>query len=407
MNQPIALPPRTRIEAVCRQAWRRIEQSHIKCFAGQPGPIFLISTAYPGVWLEHAFDAVCYRLLRPEDPQANAVALNQMRLFLANQTPEGRLPYCVLDEGLAGVPPERLVGYGQIQECVAFGQLCLTVYRLTGDQPFLEEAYRGLCRWDAWQSTHRMRLGAGLIELFCLYDTGHDNSARLAGIPNKCPDALGAQPAEADALPILAPDMNAVFFGDRMALSEMARLLGDEAAARDWRAAAGEVRRAMFELLYDPADEFFYDRDRHGRLRRVKSISIANVFGERLLTQAEFDRIYARHLANPREFAAPYPYPSLAMDEPGWVKDRPGNSWGYYAQALTALRAMRYMDFYGKSADYDRLLAHWVAAYASQPEARFAQELDPLTGEQSASSEGYSSGMLTFLYGVKRLGLLD
>jgi hypothetical protein len=34
-------------------ALQRIESVHIKSFPGQAGPLFLISTAYPGVWMEH------------------------------------------------------------------------------------------------------------------------------------------------------------------------------------------------------------------------------------------------------------------------------------------------------------------------------------------------------------------
>ena len=36
-----------------------------------------------------------------------------------------------------------------------------------------------------------MTLGTGLIELFCEFDTGHDNSRRLAGLPKGCVDRYG------------------------------------------------------------------------------------------------------------------------------------------------------------------------------------------------------------------------
>ena len=52
------MPPRERILERYEQAKKRIEDFHIRTFPEQPGPIFLISTAYPGVWMEHAFDAV-------------------------------------------------------------------------------------------------------------------------------------------------------------------------------------------------------------------------------------------------------------------------------------------------------------------------------------------------------------
>lgn len=404
MTQIIPSPEKIREKA--RMARERIESFHIRSFEGQPGPIFLISTTYPGVWLEHAFDAVCWANLNEGDPLAADVARNQMLLFLRNQKPDGRLPFNVLDPALMKARgfKRRGVGYSQIQECVAFARLCLETYGITGDRAFLNEAYDRCAAWDEWLVRNRMTRGTGLIELFCLYDTGHDNSARLADIPVQCPDEDGKTPVDADAVPLLAPDMNAVFYGDRTALAEMAALLGREREAETWRDKAREARERMLELLYDPEDEFFYDRDRHGKLRKFLSISITNVFTERVLTQAEFDRVYDRHMKDPAEFWTPYPFPSLALSDPGCVQDRDGNSWGFYSQGLTALRGMRWMDAYGRSADYDHLLAQWVNAYAADDEMHFAQELHPVTGKLSRSSEWYSSAMLLYLYAVKRLG---
>ena len=57
-------PSRKAIQDMYMRAQQRISQFHVRTFEGQPGPILLISTAYPGVWLEHAFDAICYARLR-------------------------------------------------------------------------------------------------------------------------------------------------------------------------------------------------------------------------------------------------------------------------------------------------------------------------------------------------------
>ena len=205
---------------------------------------------------------------------------------------------------------------------------------------------------------------------------------------------------------MLAPDMNAVFYGDRMALADMAERLGLPEEARRWRERAALVRQRMLELLYDPEEEFLFDRDRQGNLRRFRSISITNVFSEHVLTQMEFDRIYERHMKNPREFWSPYPFPSLALDDPGCRQDRDGNSWGFYSQGLTALRCMRWMDFYGRGSDYDQLLRQWIGAIAAEDDIQFAQELHPVTGKPSNSSEWYSSAMLLYMYALERLGYL-
>jgi len=378
----------------------RIENVHVKSFPGQAGPVFLISTAYPGVWMEHVYDAIVYARLNPAGAE---VARNQTLLFLRNQKPNGRMPFNVIDTSVAGRRYASGVGYSQIQECVSFGSLCLEAYRILNDKEYLKEAYKGLKAWDAWLEGNRMSLKRGLIELFCLYDTGHDNSARLSDIPNKCPDVDGILPVDADAVPMVAPDMNAVFYGDRMALSEIAEELGRVHEARAWREKAADVKKKMCELLYDADDLFFYDVDRRGRKRKFLSIAISNVFQEHVLDRDAAEAIYARHMKNPDEFWTPYPFPSMAISDPGSKKDRDGNSWGYYSQALTALRCSRWMDFYGHGADYDELLSRWVEAI-TRSEMNFSQELDPVTGEMSKSSEWYSSALLLYVYACRRLG---
>ena len=388
-------------------ALKRIADFHLRPIANIPGNVFLISTAYPGVWMEHAFDGLCYANLNPGDPLAAQVAKNQMLLFIRNRLPDGHLPYNVLDEGLMRQKKGYTIpiGYGQIQECVSFARLCFETWQICGEKDFLEEAYEACEGWDRWLCENRMTLKQGLIETFCVFDTGHDNSARFAGIENGCPDREGKKPSNHTDLPILSPDMNAVFFADRMALSDMARELGKENECRVWRRKADQVRQKMFERLYDEKEAFFFDADRQLRKRPLKTISITNVFGERVLTQAEFDTIYERHMKNPDEFGAAYPFPSLSLDQSRGMPHAEKNCWGYFSQALTALRAQRWMDFYGRSSDYDRLLEKWVDRYAQQEEALFTQEMDPYTGVLTDCSRWYSSAMLLYLYGVKRLGL--
>ena len=62
------------------------------------------------------------------------------------------------------------------------------------------------------------------------------------------------------------------------------------------------------------------------------------------------------------------------------------------------------MDDYGKGDDLNELLSRWVMALANAENSRFAQEIDPLTGEPAQVSQWYSSAMLLFLHGVKRPG---
>ena len=182
----------------------------------------------------------------------------------------------------------------------------------------------------------------------------------------------------------------------------MAERLGRPEEAADWREKAKQVKNALFEICYDKEDEFFYDVDKCGRKRKIRSISITNVLTERVVDEALGGEIFERWLHNPKEFWTPYPFPAVSAGDPTWRQNLPGNSWGYYSQGLTALRSLRWMEAYGKGAELNQLLEKWVAAW-TRSETPFGQELHPLTGEPSQSSPWYSSCMLVYLYALRRL----
>ena len=65
----------------------------------------------------------------------------------------------------------------------------------------------------------------------------------------------------------------------------------------------------------------------------------------------------------------------------------------------------RWMDRYGFSAAFDVLCEKYLEAWTRcYDKVKLDQELDPFTGEPSAASEWYSSGMLFYLYAAKRCG---
>jgi len=372
----------------------RIHSHHLRTWNGLDGNIFFISDAYPGVWLEHVYDGVAWADYCPEQHE---VSRNQVRLFLNWQKPDGQLPCYVW---------ATKTGYTQTQECVSFGSLCLDACSQNPqDTALLSDCYKACAAWDAWLCQNRMTLGTGLVEMFCGYDTGHDNSGRLNGLKypgNICADAA-VPPADDDALPILAPDMNAVFFGNRMALAQMAGMLGLPEEAAVWRAKAQDVKKKLFEICYNEQDQFFYDVDRQGVQRKVKSISITNLFTEGVLDRDLGDQIFERYLHDPHEFWTPYPFPAVSISDPTWVQNLPGNSWGFYSQGLTALRTLRWMEKYGRANEMEEIMAKWVSAWSQSTTTPFGQELHPITGQPSESSAWYSSCMLYFLHAIRRL----
>jgi hypothetical protein len=246
--------------------------------------------------------------------------------------------------------------------------------------------------------------------MYCGYDTGHDNSERLRGMKYEgwVGEDGGYMPTDCPVAPMLATDMNANFYGNRVALSEMAALLGkpDEAAA--WRKKANDIREKMFELLFDEKDCFFYDVDKHGRQRRMKSISITNVILEDVCDEALVDEIYERHFKNPAAFGTPYPFPSLAMNEPRTKPHLPGNDWGYYSMGLTALRTLLWMPRYGRTKEMHEMMRAWLRGWTNCFDTMpFGQELDPYAGTPSNCSSWYSATMLYYLHAARELGIFD
>ncbi len=66
---------------------------------------------------------------------------------------------------------------------------------------------------------------------------------------------------------------------------------------------------------------------------------------------------------------------------------------------------MRWMDFYGRGEEMNRMMRAWISAWCREDILRFGQELHPITGEPSECSQWYSSCMLYFLHALRRLGL--
>jgi len=333
------------------------------------------------------------------------VARGNHQLFFDEQAEDGQIP-CWIRRGRRG--------WGQIQMVVPIARTAWELYQLTGQTAFLEQAYRACARWDDWLARYRDRHDTGLVELFCVYDTGHDNSTRFIDfcreLPNECPapdnpqasatdrgDAKVCKPAP--GLPWYAPDLSATLYGGRMALAEMATEMGDLAAAAQWQEKAEKTRLAIMAQLFDPETACFYDRTATGELNRIRCDSLTRVLGEKVVDQILFEEIFERHILDPEGFWPAYPLPSVAVSDPHFHFVAK-NNWGGPSQALTALRAPRWFEHYGRPAELTELARRWVKALEMAPD--FPQQLHPHTGEASPDG-GYAPAILTLIDYVSRL----
>lgn len=406
-----------KINKIYSEAIDRLKNEHIRCFKDINSPLLLVSDQYPGLWLEHVYDSV---ILAQLEPEYLYLAENAINLFVDKQKENGHLPFVVKDRNKKQrTTDQRTVIFSQIQECVSFFSLALDVYEMSNDTAFLSKVYDAGKKWDNWLRTYRMTTQRGLIEMFVGFDTGHDNSSRFDGISCKGNYRVDGVIQEADKIPpddgitpILAVDMNCNFYGNEKALAKMAKILGRNDEYQYWESSAAQIKKKLFEHCYDEKDAFFYDVDRNGNKRKYKSSAIFHLFMEKVLDKEAdkelISRIYKEHIKNPEEFWTPYPFPSMAMNDPSVKEHKEYNSWSYYNHSLIVLRCTRWMDYYGFGEDFDHICKKWVeACTGNYDNAKFNMEIDPVSGVPTKTSEWYSSSMIDYIYAVRRLGLLN
>lgn len=88
----------------------------------------------------------------------------------------------------------------------------------------------------------------------------------------------------------------------------------------------------------------------------------------------------------------------MALSDPNFGKGQESNDWGYFSQALTMLRSLRWMEYYGYTEELKKNMEAWLSAGA------MGQELDPMTGEPPMGQAPYSAAILFYLMSAKKLG---
>ena len=375
--------------STANRTWQKAYDQALQVLAGNVqllphygAPVLIEGASYDGIWQECGpHEALVYRPFRSD------VARNSHMTFFALQRVDGQLP---------ANNKRTETGFGQIQMVVPIAATAWELAHRTGDDELLRTAYESCARWDGWLMRYRNTRGTGLVEGFCAYDTGHDNSPRWAGMPNQCPgkDARNCPPVP--GLPRLCPDLSATVYGARVALAAMAKALGRGHDVDRWAESAEQIRQLILAKLYVPEDAAFYDLDAQEHFVRVRSDVLSRVCGEHVVDQKTFDSLWERQIHNPNAFWAPYPLPSIALDDLVFVRPIPGNSWGGASQALTALRAPRWFEYYGKAAELSFLMGRWCDAI--QQDMTFRQQMDPMTGEFTQTDmPGYSPAALVMV----------
>ena len=375
--------------------------ANLRQFGQHPVPLLLAGDVYSGIWLEHNQDNVFLAEYRPESAWAS------QQVFMDYQREDGLLPFMFPLQAQGGYF-DVTAAYWHIQSVYPFARCAMEVADRVGrDEETYAAIYAAAARFDDWLATHRNRRGTGLAEMYCEWDVGHDNDPRVTdgGIPHTCPGKDARNMPDLPCMPVLSVDLSAMMYGGRVALAELAGRLGKGAEQERWRAKAEELRSRIREHLYDPEDDFYYDRDANG-FRKYRSEHITRLFLNGVLEQAEFDRIYDRYFTDEKEFWPAYPIPAMSVSDPSFVASCPRNCWGANSQALTALRALFWMPRYGREKELRELLFRWLKAFAKY-ENGFTQEINPFDGSPIGTGANYSPSLILLIEAARRHGLAE
>lgn len=358
-------------------------KANVRPFESSPLPLPIAGACYNGIWMEHNQDWFFLADLMPESAWA------AVEIFMEKQKENGLFPVVVRTTGQAF--------YRQIQNIWPFARCAFEIARkLNKGEEALTRIYHAAAAYDRWLGEYRDHKGLGLVEMFCEYDTGHDKSPRVTdgGLPHNMDPDAGTMP-DLEILPILAPDLSAMRFQGRVALKEIAALLGWENKVCFWHEEAEKSRSAIKKYLYDPEDDYYYDVDSSGKFRKYRTEHITRLYLNEVVSQEEFDRQYKRYFEDPREFLTAFPYPSVSVSDPSFVKELPDNCWGGNTQALTALRASMWLPRYGREDERERLLKRWMRAFIDY-DSCLPQELNPFTGAPIGTGVNYMPSLFVF-----------
>ena len=167
---------------------------------------------YEKIWLET--QPMGGEMYFPHDPEA---AFNNIFFFMEHQRADGRLPGSIaLMDGKITPQFNKLQGF-------CFPLHAMNLYFLIGEnKEFLQRLRTCLMRFHQWLWRTRDSDRDGLLESFCVYDTGEDNALRYGDAP--CWWEEDAPPKGNAYVPMGSMDIMSFSFSCRHTLCRIARI---------------------------------------------------------------------------------------------------------------------------------------------------------------------------------------
>ncbi|MEI6071383.1 MAG: hypothetical protein WCS31_06305 [Verrucomicrobiae bacterium] len=365
------------------------------------------------------------------------VALNNQLFFMLCQRADGRLPGVVLsllqrdlsdwkNDPTYMYCSDEWISLGLLAD---FGQLsgnalpypAFKMYFLAGKpEGYLQMLAETLEAFDAYLWRTRDPNGEGVLQTWCVTDTGEDGCRRFGGSPNRWPHDYppvgehapsqsipgdnerywGSEHEETDPIhvPMRSMDMMAYSHANRATLALISEELGDGKAGY-WHEQAQAVRQALKANLWRPEKGAAYDKDRNNQWMETLTHNNLRCMHYGVFDQEMADEFIRRHLLNPEEFLTPVPLPSIAANDPLFW-NAPDNNWSGAPQGLTWQRTIAALENYGHFAELTILGRIYLKVLKAA--GAMAQQFDPFDPENAAKENKGRDG-----YGPTVLGLME
>ena len=292
----------------------------------------------------------------------------------------------------------------------------LRLFEASRDRVFLGELYARVQRYHDWLAAHRDLDGDGLITIVTPFESGMDwkpSYDAVVGYGRRTtPRRLYtnslywkvirvdwrnfADRYEMDRIrkraAFLVKDagFNAIYALDLHAMEQLARVAGDD--TERFSARRKRVAQSMLRLFYDERDAAFYDVQEPGA-RKLRTLTPTIFFP---LAVAEIDDAVARavvdaHWDHEGEFAAPFPLPSVALNDRSFFRGRTPFIWRGPTWAVINWFLYHAFRQRGWERHADTLRRSLQAAVQR---SGFREYYDPFTGEGHGAESFTWSGLL-------------
>lgn len=268
---------------------------------------------YPNQWLwDSCFAAI---ILSKTDPER---AKNEINTLLSGQDENGFIPSILLwkNKWINNFFPSNLLYSGWKSRITQLPIIALAVekiYDQTHDERFLSEVLPKVKKYYLWLERERDNDHDGLVSIIHPWESTDDNPAF----------GIGTNPVKVyytfykllwDQKRGLESKFNIENVMFNCLFAQGLRILGRW--DKDFFSKADRTEQAIFDLCYDPGEEFFFDiKNSEHEHYRVKTISGLFPLILQNTPKNILDRLVERYLINPDEFWLPYPVPFVSKSE--------------------------------------------------------------------------------------------